>query len=346
MPTSSILEPPPSTLEAPPSIAPPQQKQSRFKLIAFSAALALVLPELFCRFVIGLGDPPLYQADEKVEYLLQPSKTYYRFHNRFAVNRYGMRADDFPPQKSNPSELRVLVVGDSVVYGGVRIDQSEIDTEILKRDLQKHFGRPLVVGNASAKGWGPPNEIEYLKRYGTLNADVVILELSSHDYADAPTFIPVVGTSSDFPDKKPLLALADLFKTYLLPRYLHLGTTPAGVDETVVDTVRSERDIAECREAERDFFRFSRAHQAKVSLIQHLSLPELSGKYEPGYFANQAVAKAENVPYTDDADELLAQLKAKNNPFYEGDPIHLNRSGQTILAHTLQRALDLALKSN
>ena len=32
-----------------------------------------------------------------MEYLLQPSKTYYRFHNRFAVNRYGMRADDFPP---------------------------------------------------------------------------------------------------------------------------------------------------------------------------------------------------------------------------------------------------------
>ena len=346
MSSSSILEDPPSTLEGPPSVAPPRQKQSRFKLIAISAALALVLPELFCRFVIGLGDPPLYQVDEKMEYLLQPSKTYYRFHNRFAVNRYGMRADDFPPQKSNPNELRVLVVGDSVVYGGVRIDQSEIDTEILKRDLQKHFARPVVVGNASAKGWGPPNELEYLRRYGTLDADVVLLELSSHDYADAPTFVPAVGISADFPDKSPLLALVDLFKTYLLPRYLNLGATPAGIDETVASGPPSEKAIAACRDAERDFFRYSRAHQAKTALIQHLSLPELREKYEPGYFANEAVAVQENIPHTDDADELRTQLKARNSPFYEGDPIHLNRSGQTILAHALERAVDLALKSN
>jgi hypothetical protein len=346
MPTSSTLEPTTHTPEAPPSIPPPRRKQSRLKLIALSAALALVLPELVCRFVIGLGDPPLYRVDEKMEYLLQPSRTYYRFHNHFAVNRYGMRADDFPPKKTNPSELRVLVVGDSVVYGGVRIDQSEIDTEILKRDLQKHFGRPVIVGNASAKGWGPPNELEYLRRYGTLDADVVILELSSHDYADAPTFVPVVGISADFPDKSPPLALVDLFKTYLLPRYLNLGATPAGIDETVASGPPSEKNIAACREAERDFFRYSRAHQAKIALLQHLSLPELREKYEPGYFANQAVAVQENVPHTDDADELHAQLKATNSPFYEGDPIHLNRSGQTILAHTLQRAVDLALNSN
>ena len=111
------------------------------------------------------------------------------------------------------------MVGDSIVYGGVRIDQEEIDTEILTRDLQHDLARPVVVGNASAKSWGPPNELAYLKRYGTLDADVVILELSSHDYADSPTFVPVVGISADYPDKKPPLALVDLFETYLLPRY-------------------------------------------------------------------------------------------------------------------------------
>ena len=311
-----------------------------------TVALVLIAPELLCRFVIGLGHPPLYRVDDKMEYLLEPSKTYYRFHNRFAVNRYGMRADDFPSRKSSPNELRVLVVGDSIVYGGVRIDQNEIATEILKRDLQRHFGRPVIVGNASAKGWGPPNELEYLKRYGTLDADVIVLELSSQDYADAPTFVPVVGISADFPDKTPPLALVDLFKTYLLPRYLNLGATPAGIDEIITSGPPSERDIAVCRDAERDFFRYSRAHLAKVALIQHLSLPELSGKYEPGFFANQTVADEENVPHTDDADELHAQLKARNNPFYEGDPLHLNRSGQPILAHALQRAVDLALKSN
>lgn len=174
----------------------------------------------------------------------------------------------------------MLVIGDSIVYGGVRIDQTEIATEILKRHLQQNLGRPVVVGNASAKSWGPPNEFSYLKRYGTLDADVIILELSSHDYADAPTFRPVVGIAAEYPDRKPPLALADLLETYLLPRYLHWGATPADIDKTLLNTAQSKRDIEECRNAERDLFVFARANHARVALVQHLSLPEL---VSPGY---------------------------------------------------------------
>lgn len=338
MPNYSTVEP------LPPVVAPPK-RQSRIKRIVLLAVIAFAVSELLCRFAIGLGNPPLYQPDRQIEYLLQPSKTYYRFHNKFSVNRYGMRSDDFPPMKSSANEFRVLVVGDSIVYGGVRNDQKNIDTEILKRDLQHDLARPVVVGNASAKSWGPPNELAYLQRYGTLDADVVILELSSHDYADAPTFVPVVGISADYPDKKPPLALVDLFETYLLPRYLHIGVTPKGIDKTMINTSASEQDIAECRDAERDFFRFVRMHKAKVALAQHLSLPELTGKYQLGYYANQEVAKEENVPYTDDAEELQGQLKSAQSPFYAGDPLHLSGPGQPILAHTLRRAVDLAIRN-
>jgi hypothetical protein len=313
--------------------------------IAFAlAAVGLAIAEVICQFGIGLGDPPLYQADSTMEYVLQPSKTYYRFHNKFSVNRYSMRADDFPPHKSSADELRVIVIGDSIIYGGVRIDQSEIDTEILKRDLAREFGRPVVVGNASAKSWGPPNELAYLKRFGTLDADVVVLELSSHDYADAPTFEPVVGISAEYPDKKPLSALTDLFSSYLLPRYLHVGATPTGVDKTMISAAQSEQDIAECRNAEREFFRFARGSHAKVALAQHLSLPELTGPYQTGYYANQAVAKGENVSYVDDADGLRSQLKSGSSPFYPRDLLHLNHIGQPLLAHTLQRAVELAIR--
>jgi hypothetical protein len=279
-----------------------------------------------------------------MEYLLEPSKTYYRFHKRFSVNQYGMRSDDFPPQKSDANELRVLVIGDSVIYGGVRIDQADIDTEILKRSLQKQFGRPVVVGNASAKSWGPPNELAYLQRFGTLQADVVILELSSHDYADAPTFAPVVGIAAAYPDKKPLLALTDLLETYLLPRYLHIGDTAEGVDRTLPDAPATPKDIAECREAEREFFRFVRSHNAKVALIQHLSRPEVGGAYQVGYYANQAVAKEESVPFVDDDVELRNSLQQGQDPFNSGDPLHLNTVGQRILADSLHGAVDLALK--
>lgn len=281
-----------------------------------------------------------------MEYLLQPSHNYTRFHSRFRVNRYSMRADDFPPQKSIPDELRVLVIGDSVVYGGVRIDQSDIDTEILKRNLQEQFRRPVVVGNASAKSWGPVNELEYLKLFGTLDADVVILELSSHDFADAPAHVAVVGRSVDYRDKKPLSALTDLFTTYVLPRYLGIGKTPTGIDKSVNTYVPTEQDITQCRDAERALFAFVRAHHARVALVQHLSLPELRGGYQTGYYANQAVAKQEKVPYVDDAEGLRLLLQSGTDPFYEGDPLHLNHAGQPILAQTLRRAVELALQQN
>jgi hypothetical protein len=322
----------------------PARKRSKVAIALVLLVIAFGMLELLCRYVIGLGDPPLYQEDRTMEYILQPSKTYHRFHNRVAVNRYGMRADDFPPQKSRPDELRVLVVGDSIVYGGVRIDQSEIDTEILKRDLQDELKVPVVVGNASAKSWGPPNELAYLKRFGTFDADVVILELSSHDYADAPTFVPVVGISADYPSKRPLLAVDDLIETYILTRFFHFRETPAGVDKTLINTAQSERDIAECRDAERAFFSYARMHHAKVVLVQHLSLPELNAAYKVGYYANQEVAKEENVPYVDDGDQLRVELKSAHNPFNSGDTLHLNRLGQAVLGHTLRRAVNLALR--
>lgn len=313
--------------------------------IAIVALFALVFSEAVCEFAIGLGDPPLYQADSRMEYMLQPSRTYYRFHNRFSVNQYGMRADDFPPRKADPRELRVLVIGDSIVYGGVRIDQSQIDTEILKRNLQQEFSRPVVVGNASAKSWGPPNELAYLERFGALDADVIILELSSHDYADAPTFAPVVGIAAEYPDKKPKLGIEDLLETYILPRYFHMKTVPEGIDRTGIKLAETEEDIAQCREAEHKFFALARQQHAKIALVQHLSRTELDSPYQTGYSANQEVAIRDKVPFVDDADALRAKLRTGQDPFYAGDNLHLNRSGQIALAETLQRAVELALSN-
>src|SRR5688572_12479702 len=111
-------------------------------------SLALIA-EIIARFVLGLGDPPLLMPDDKIEYLAQPSKSYRRFGNRISYNRWSMRCDDFPQRRTDPNELRVLVMGDSVVNGGARIDQSQTCTAIAQRDLTTHLARPVVVGNIS-----------------------------------------------------------------------------------------------------------------------------------------------------------------------------------------------------
>jgi hypothetical protein len=301
--------------------------------------------ELYCRLVLGLGDPPLYRSDSSIGYVLQPSRTYRRFHRRFSVNAYSMRSDDFPPQKSAPDELRVLVVGDSVVWGAIRIDQSDLDTAILKRRLQQQCRCPIVIGNVATPGWGPPNELAYLERYGIFDADVVVLELSSSDYADAPGAASDRIGSREFPEKKPVLALADFYATYFVPRILHHGAPEEPIDYQPGTSAPAPSAIAKCAEAERQIFRLARAHHAKVALLQHLSVPELKGKYQAGYYANQAIAREEKVPFVDDAEELRAQMESGQNPFYSGDPIHLNWTGQKVLASILQRALEVAQQS-
>ncbi len=299
--------------------------------------------EAICRWLIGLGQLPLYQSDERMEYQLVPSQVVHRFHQLYSVNRYGMRADDFPPRKSDPAEFRVLVIGDSVVNGSAAIDQAAIATALLQRSLAARLRRPVVVGNASAKSWGPPNELAWLQAYGTLDADVVVLELSSHDYADAPSFIPVVGVSAEYPARQPVLALQDLFVTYLLPQLFGIGATPAGVDRSLAGAPVSAADIAWCARAERDIFRLARARGAKLALMQHLSRSELSGgRFQAGYYANQEVARDEQVPWVDDAHELQAALAA-GRKVLANDGIHLRAEGQGILAGVLQRAVDASL---
>jgi hypothetical protein len=305
-----------------------------------AALCAAVVAEGICRWGIGLGDPPLYRADPKLEYVLRPSRTYHRFHHRIHINSYGMRADDFPAKKARPDELRILVVGDSIVFGGSAVDQSALATERLKETLKTQLGAPIVVGNASAKSWGPPNELEYLRRYGTLDSDVVILELSSHDYADAPTFEPLVGMSPEYPAESPFFALSDLLSSYVVPR-LRFDRAPSSSSATSQEPSRAA--ITACLAAERDFFRLARSGGAVTVLVQHWTKSEIDdGTPLPGHGAIRAVAEAEHVPTFEDVDELRALLDRGEQPFL--DDLHLGAAGQAALGHVLRSAVRATMR--
>src|SRR5437762_14351160 len=89
------------------------------KWVLIAAVVLLVLAELGARFVLGLADQPLSQADPQIEYMFKADKECRSLGHRIKYNHYSMRSDDFPRHKSDPSELRVMVVGDSIVNGGV-----------------------------------------------------------------------------------------------------------------------------------------------------------------------------------------------------------------------------------
>ncbi|MGO9988391.1 MAG: SGNH/GDSL hydrolase family protein [Steroidobacteraceae bacterium] len=295
---------------------------------------AIVTGELFARLYLGLGDPPLSQTHPTIEYLFMPNQKVHRFGNLFQTNRYGMRSDDFQPQKLDPKELRVMVYGDSVVNGGNLTDQPNLATSIMQRTLAKELGRPVIVGNISAGSWGPLNEYAYLRQYGFLDADILVIVLSSSDYDDAPTFEPLDPMTH--PTEKPFSALWEGLTRYL-PRYLH-GTmvNEAGVVPDA-EEVPNKRDIEVSLEAERDFLEMAKAYSVKVLVVQHWTRSELRGRKPlQGHTDIRRVADASAVPVYDDADKLQLFLDAGTNPFR--DDIHLNDNGQQALAELLLAA--------
>lgn len=288
----------------------------------------LVAGELVARFVLGLGDPPLSVADPDIEYLFKPNQEVSRFGNRIAYNAYSMRGDDFPKEKTDEQEVRVLVLGDSVVNGGSLSDQSEIATELLQDSLAEALGRPVTVGNISTGSWGPGNLLAYVERHGLFDADLVVLVISSHDAGDVPTFEPIVGTPN-FPSEKPRVALEEVVTRYL-PRYLPIGGGESTQAEKEANPTGAIDDL-------RGLIAFIQDQGVDLLIAQHPEKGEVTGSKQEGFEAIAAAAAAAGVPTLDLAPFYEAPI-ASGGQLYR-DTIHPNAEGQRVIAEALHRVI-------
>lgn len=166
----------------------------RWRRLLLGAAVTLGAAEAGLRWGVGLGDPPLVERDPEVEYRLVPSATYWRFGNRIAINSHGMRGPEHPAAAA-PDERRILLVGDSVVYGNHHLDQSQTIAVRLAALLgvrpELAGCRPLAMA-AAASSWGPVNQAAFLAETGLLGADLVVHLVSAHDLQDVPSFDDVI----------------------------------------------------------------------------------------------------------------------------------------------------------
>jgi hypothetical protein len=301
--------------------------------------LMLVGGELFARFYLGLGDPPLMQADPEIEYLFKPDQDCRRFGNHIKYNHYSMRSDDFPQRKSDPNELRVLVVGDSVVNGGTLTDQSKLATTLLRDRLAADLKRPVVVGNVSAGSWGPPNELAYLKRYGLFDADVVVIVLSSHDFADVPTFEPYVGVSPAAPEHKPVLALWEGFVRYLLPK---LQRQPPPPELPPLDTPATAAAIDQSLNALSAMIERARKAGAKVVVVQHFERDETLASPKPGHDQIAVRVRAAGIEPVQLGPAFEAARQRGEQPYI--DTIHPTAVGHRIIATVVGDAVERVVK--
>ena len=129
--------------------------------LTIAAVVAIVSGEIFARYYLGLGTPPLSITHQKIEYMFKPNQDVKRFGNHIIINQYGMRTAPFAVHKAD-GEFRIMVFGDSVLNGGNQTDHAALATTILHEKLSVAKQR-VVVGNISAGSWGPGNWLAYAK---------------------------------------------------------------------------------------------------------------------------------------------------------------------------------------
>ena len=308
-----------------------------FLLLGF----CVVSLELFARFGLGLGTPPLSVTHPTIEYMFAPDQDVHRFHNHIKTNSAGMRSDDVPAVKGDPSEFRVLVLGDSVVNGGSLTDHEQLATTILQKRLREEMQRPVWVGNASAGSWGPQNLLAWVDAYGFYDADVVVLEVAAHDIADFPEFSSLSPLTH--PQEQPFSATAEGFQRYFMRRVRRYfqGTPAAG--EVNVERHHGEAAV-EALKGEQAFLAFNEllrrvgASGARAIVLYHPERDERpDGENAPARHAFEAAAAEHGAGFLMTVPFAAEVSSTERREFR--DPIHLSVEGQLEVAEVLQRAI-------
>jgi hypothetical protein len=169
---------------------------------------ALLLGEGLLR-IWGFGSPILYVADPQAGYYPAPHQSVDRYEGRVYINAYGMRSSDYPVRKP-AGVFRVLMIGDSTLYGGSYVDQGELYSNLVERALRSSASaRPVEVMAIGVNAWGPFNELGYIEKFGIFDADLVLIDLPLNDiYRPLARLYAVPFFRADRP---PRLALEEIF---------------------------------------------------------------------------------------------------------------------------------------
>ena len=294
---------------------------SRLLIYSLAVIAALILVgEAVARYGLGLGTPPLSVAHPRIDYMFAPNQDVDRFGNRQLYNAYGMRN---APVSSWGDDRRVLVFGDSVLNGGNLTDHEELATTIASDDVAD-----AVFANISAGSWGPDNILGWMKTFGLLDADAVVLVLSSHDLGDAPQFAPL--NPATHPTETPVSALYEGVVRYL-PRYL-----PDAVGEVLRPapgkrTLEGEITERPGREALPQIFRRLAAATVPACVVVHGTRSEMQKDDPEELRTLQDLVSFYGVPTVAPFGDVS---RSEVNALYRDD-IHINDRGQRELADAI-----------
>lgn len=290
-----------------------------------SFTFILIISELILRFKFGFCNALLYQSSNKYEYIAQPNQDRYRFGAHIYYNCYSQRNEE-----PDSTKVRILGLGDSVLFGGTWMDQDSLATTLFNQETG------MQILNISAGSWGPDNCAAYLKEKGTFGAKAMILVCSSHDAYDTMSFVPVVGIYPNYPDKQYKLAIIELLDRYLLPRiqYFYRKQKAKLDPDAIVVKAATEQSVAKKSALFNPGFGQLKEIADSLNIPFGIYLHAEKGELEKGKYNDMG---KEICKWAEDNNVLLIKgLESGEETYMYKDVIHYNEKGQRHLADILK----------
>lgn len=299
------------------------------KVIITSILLSFLSMELILRYRYGFCDALLYRSSEYYEYIPQPNQDRYRFGAHIHYNSYSQRNEE-----PDSTKVKILGLGDSVLFGGTTIDQDSIATSL----FTKQTGMQML--NIAAGSWGPDNCAAYLRENGLFDAKAMILVCSSHDAYDVMSFAPVVDFYSTYPSKQQICAIWELIDRYLFPRVETIwkkAKQKLDPDEVVLSHVKNgdvKKKSSEFNSGFNELKMIANTANIPFKIYLHAELKETqAGTYNE---MGQAIITWADSTHT----ELMKGLESGETEDMYIDVIHLNEKGHKHLSNCLTLLLN------
>ena len=289
------------------------------RYVAIGTVVLLLAAECVLRWGVGLGDPPLARLDPSTEYELVPSATYRRWGNTISINANGMRGTEHlnVPDKD---QRHVLLIGDSVVYGGHFLDQTEtIYTKLGKQlSVDPHLdGCTIRVLPMAVSSWGPVNQAAFLNEHGTFGASVAGIVVSAHDLYDVPQ---VASDILPYRQEPSWTAIGDAVQA-LNERYRQASNATADFQPPQVQAELSLAALDQTAD-------ILRSKNVRPILIYHPTMEERRGQAKAPKGTFMAWSETRNIPFLD-----LSSVQMHRNDYR--DDIHPTASGAARIAQTI-----------
>lgn len=276
--------------------------------------------EILLRVGFGFCNAVLVKPDNDFEYIAKENQERFQFGNNIIYNEFSMRSDNL-----DTSAIKILGVGDSVINGGVVIDQDDLVTSLLSNELSNRKGKKVQVLNISYKSWGPDNIYAYLNKYGDFNASAIFLVVSSHDAIDIMDFKTEVGKNINYPSSQYSLAYEEIILRHLQPRVKSLLKPKPIVAENYTKT--------EFNPGFQQLVNFCKEKSIPFLMYLHPELSELiAKKYNSHGQEIIAFSKMNNI-------KLVQGIRGADPTFYR-DNIHLNEKGHQHILRALLPELE------